>query len=320
MGRLFFRYNNNKIAYYLINYLRPYIPRNLYRARLKKILGNIKNYDREYVDGRVNYYNKLTAVTKLSDQATTLGEFKLIKKYKTYSFDSYEYIRYFDPLLRVRFIFGDITTIPEEPAILKSRPAEGENSNSILLKLNKIRHYIYIKDRVDFSKKKDMLVFRGTRKQEHRIKFMQMYRNHPMCDVGTFMIDKTDNSLYKGWMSKKKQLEYKFVLCLEGFDVSSNLKWVMSSNSIAVMPKPKYETWFMEGKLVPDHHYILIKDDYSDLEEKMRFYISNQDKALQIIRNANEYMNQFRDQKREDLISLMVLEKYFRMTGQVAVL
>ena len=32
---------------------------------------------------------------------------------------------------------------------------------------------------------------------------------------------------------------------------------------VAVMPKPKYESWFMEGKLIPNYHYILIKDDYS---------------------------------------------------------
>ena len=29
--------------------------------------------------------------------------------------------------------------------------------------------------------------------------------------------------------------------------------------SIVIMPKPKYETWFMEGTLIPDYHYIFIK-------------------------------------------------------------
>ena len=41
----------------------------------------------------------------------------------------------------------------------------------------------------------------------------------------------------------------------------------MSSNSVAVMPRPKYESWFMEGRLQPGVHYIEIKDDYSDLED-----------------------------------------------------
>jgi len=72
-------------------------------------------------------------------------------------------------------------------------------------------------------------------------------------------------------MTIDEQLEYKFILSLEGNDVATNLKWIMSSNSLAFMPRPKYETWFMEGNLVPNHHYILIKDDYSDLEERLKY-------------------------------------------------
>ena len=54
-------------------------------------------------------------------------------------------------------------------------------------------------------------------------------------------------------------------MCVEGVDVATNLKWVMSSNSIAVMPKPKIESWFMENMLIPEKHYIEIKEDYSDV-------------------------------------------------------
>jgi hypothetical protein len=98
--------------------------------------------------------------------------------------------------------------------------------------------------------------------------------------------------------------------------VASNLKWVMSSQSIAVMPKPKYETWFMEGLLVADVHYIIIKDDYTDLEQRLNYYIKNQDKAQQIIENANAYVQQFKDPKNERLISLLIMKKYFEKTNQ----
>ena len=53
------------------------------------------------------------------------------------------------------------------------------------------------------------------------------------------------------------------ILKKEGVDVATNLKWVMSSNSIAVMPRPKIESWFMENKLIPEKHYIEIKEDLS---------------------------------------------------------
>jgi hypothetical protein len=83
------------------------------------------------------------------------------------------------------------------------------------------------------------------------------------------------------------------------------------------MPVPKYETWFMEGKLIPNYHYMLIKDDYSDLEERMVYYMTHTDEALAIIKNAHLYIENFKNRKREDLISLLVLEKYFSRTNQV---
>ncbi|MGR3789854.1 glycosyltransferase [Flavobacterium sp. TN-1] len=106
-------------------------------------------------------------------------------------------------------------------------------------------------------------------------------------------------------------------MALEGNDVASNLKWVMSSNSIAVMPKPTYETWFMEGKLIPDFHYIEVNADFSNLEEKINYYIENPSEAIQIIKNANTYCKQFYDSKREKLIGLLVMKKYFEKTNQI---
>lgn len=114
-----------------------------------------------------------------------------------------------------------------------------------------------------------------------------------------------------GSIAYKSTLKYKFILCLEGNDVASNLKWVMSSNSIAVMPKPKYETWFMEGKLKGNVHYIEIKDDYSDLEEKLNYYSEHTKEALDIINNAHKFIAELKDPNKEDLIALLVLQKYF---------
>jgi len=73
----------------------------------------------------------------------------------------------------------------------------------------------------------------------------------------------------------------------------------------------------MEGTLIPNYHYIEIKKDYSDLEEKLNYYINHTDKALEIIMNAHHYISQFQNRKREDLISLLVLNKYFEKTSQI---
>nr|WP_255491164.1 glycosyl transferase family 90 [Dysgonomonas sp. 520] len=281
-------------------------------------LASVADYDLEYINYRLNYYNRLEEKYTLPDEmAESLSGFKLENHRKVYFFDTFEYARYFPQDLQIIPLFGDIIHVPEYPSLVKSRPIEGDNANSVVLKLDKIRHFLFLNDKKSFKEKKDMLIFRGKVRQEHRIRFMDMYYNKsPRIDIGQVNI--TPDAKYPAnRLTIGEQLDYKFILSIEGNDVASNLKWVMSSNSLAVMPKPKYETWFMEGTLIPDYHYVLIKDDYSDLEERMDYYIQNPDKAQQIIDNAHEYVNQFKNKEREDLLSLLVLKKYFQKTGQM---
>lgn len=314
--RMSFRHKNNKPWYYVKNYIRQIFPSSLYASRLKKHLNQLEKQDKEYILDRVNYYNKLDEIQLLDQSIPTLADFKL-KNYhqKVYFFDTFEYTRYFPTNLRISMLFGDITYIPDHPQITKSRPIDGDNRNSVVMKLVKIRHFLFLNDPKSFDQKKDILVFRGKAHQEHRLRFLEMYYKHPLCDIG--QVNRKGVSRFPApRLTISEHLEYKFILCLEGNDVASNLKWVMSSNSVAVMPKPKYETWFMEGRLIPNYHYILIKDDYSDLEEQLTYYTNHPEKALAIINQAHEYIHQFKDNKREDLISLLVLKKYIEMTGQ----
>ncbi len=315
LKRLDWKYKNNKVLYYAKVLTRELLPGGLFRSKLSARLATISDFDIAYIKWRVNYYNKLSETTTLSDDTLCLSALKIPKKQTVYYFDTREFTRYFDGNLKLDFLFGDVTRVPDQPSIVKSRPLLECNANSVVLKLDKGRHFIYTNDKVDFINKKNFLIWRGVITQEPRIRFMDMYVNHPMCNVGQINRDRN-----KQWIKERitidEHLQYKFILCIEGNDVASNLKWVMSSNSLALMPKPKFETWFMEGTLIPNYHYVQIKEDYSDLEEKLNYYIQNINEALQIMRNANAYISQFRNEKREELVSLLVLEKYFYRTGQ----
>ena len=316
LKRVSYKHKNNKILYYLVNYIRQFIPSTFYQKKLAQ-----KIHSKQQLRGilkRVAYYNKLSNTITLKNPVL-LSDIKTVPGSKVYFFDLYQYSRYFNQKLKGLFLFGDITEVPKQPTFVKSRPIGDNNANSVLLKWNKLRHFMFIKkEQKTYPEKKNMLVSRGKvhKTQAHRIKFIEKYFAHPMCNIGRV----NTNALNPLWkvprLSIDQQLDYKFILCLEGNDVASNLKWVMSSQSIAVMPKPKYETWFMEGLLVADVHYIVIKDDYSDLEQRLNYYINNQDKALQIIENANAYVQQFRNQENETLISLLTLKKYFEKTNQ----
>ncbi len=312
---------NAKFPYQVKNIVSYLCPRKLFEIRrAAKIRRYLAKHPEEkaYIEQRVNYYCKLQAHTSLPVDAMCLGQFKYGKEYHfAYYFDTYEYVKYFSKKLRFCFSFGDITWIPQCPTIVKSRPISELNENSILLKLNKFRHFNFIVDSTPFSAKQNKLIGRGLLYQQNRIDFYKKWFGTPLCDLGQV----NEKPVYDpAWICKKMtreaHLQYKFILCLEGNDVATNLKWVMLTNSLAVMPKPKYETWFMEGTLIPNYHYVAIADDFSDLEERLNYYISHEDEALAIIHHANEYVQQFLNAEREDIVSLLVLQKYFEKTQQ----
>ncbi|MBD1364776.1 lipopolysaccharide biosynthesis protein [Mucilaginibacter sp. ZT4R22] len=317
MATILNKVKNAKLWYYVRNIIRQGIPILFYQQALSRKLRSIKNYNPGAIADRVNYYNKLDKASELGPAAITLGNMPIFKSPKAYNFDTFEYTRYFDKNFKANFLVGDITHVAKEPSIQKSRPIFGDNRNAVLLKLDKKRHFVFLEDSIPFTSKKDILVGRGVISQPHRKRFMEMYFGNPMCDLGDVNKRPYNTAWSKPKLSIQEHLQYKFILSLEGNDVATNLKWIMSTNSIAVMPKPKYETWFMEGRLIPGYHYIEIKDDYSDLEQQLNYYIANADAAQAIIVNANEYVKQFLNKQQEGLIALLVLQKYFKYTSQI---
>ena len=315
--RNFYSHKNIKLFYYLGGYLRLIFPllknRNNYINRLLKKFNN----EKDYIKMRVNYYNKINYKKSPDLDWIPTSSMKIPNQGTVYFFDLKEYVRFYPSKFLVKFLFGDITKIPKSPSFVKTRPIKGDNENSVLFKLNKVRHFTYTNDRVKFSDKLNILIGRNAVQQKQRIDFFKKYFDHPLCNLGQINSGTTHDVWLKNKISINEQLKYKFILCIEGYDVATNLKWVMSSNSIAVMPIPKFESWLMEGKLIPNFHYILIKDDFSDLEERLKYYIKNDSKAYEIIKNANKYIRQFQNKKREDLISLLILEKYFHYSGQI---
>lgn len=306
---------NNKTVYYIKNYWRYFLPSFFYRSNLKRKLHSTEKFNQDYIQHRVNYYNRLNAEIYIDKNTPQVSELKLGKRGKVYYFDSLEYFRYFDKNLKANFLFGDITYVPDVPTIVKSRPICYDNGNSVLLPLNKVRHFYFLNDKKKFESKKNMLVGRSVARQENRIRFLEMYIDHSMCNIGQINAD-INPQYVRERLTINEHLDYKFILCLEGWDVATNLKWVMSSNSLAVMPRPTCETWYMEGTLIPDFHYVEIKSDYSNLEERLNYYIEHTDEALQIIKNAHQYTEQFKNKEQENLIALLVVDKYFEKTGQ----
>ena len=311
--KLLFQNKNFKPWYYLKAEFRDKFAADLVSKR-EPLLQTLSRYDGNEIQQRVDYYNKLSGHSPLLNGRVRIADYHRPDHLKVYYYDSKEYLRNFEGDLSFQLVPGDVVDIPESPSIVKSRAIAGDNANSVLLNLDKIRHFNFIKDDIPFRSKMNKLIGRAAVQQVHRKAFYELYFNHPLCDLGDIM---KGSKWEKPKISITEHLKYKFVLAIEGHDVATNLKWIMSSNSVAVMPKPTYETWYMEGTLIPNVHYIEIKADYSDLEECLNYYIAHPEEAEEIVKQANAYCRKFQDQEKEDLIAVMVLSKYFEVTNNV---
>ncbi len=291
------------------------------REALLRQFDHLPQEEQAEVQQRVDYYCRLSAPAALPADAPTLGEQRYHDCASAYFFDTYEWNRYFPRHLRWWLVPGDVNHLLPHPSITKSRPiaAPEVNCNSVLMKLNKVRHYIFFRDPFATAEKENRIIFRGAvHGKPLRATFFEKFFGHPMFDI----LDTSTNSVYAehmqlhGETSLYDHLRFKYIMCLEGNDVASNLKWVMHSNSLAVCPRPTMETWFMEGTLIPNYHYIEVRPDFSDLLERIDYYNEHPAEAEAIVRHAHDYCHQFQSRRRERLVSLMVMEKYFRMTKQ----
>jgi hypothetical protein len=203
-----------------------------------------------------------------------------------------------------------------KPIFVKCRH-KNDNKN-IIVNLNKRRHWGLVEKINEirssaWNKKKKELVWRGIDSGEEpvnndRLKFIKKY--HKKHNVGfsqyvqnaTHLKIKNDyQSIFlKDRLTLTQITSFKYILILEGNDKSSSLNWVLNSNCVPLMKKPTWHSWLCEPFLRPNYHYIELKDDFSDIEEKLQWLRENDDEAKEIAYNGIKYIEtNFLDLKRE---------------------
>jgi hypothetical protein len=200
----------------------------------------------------------------------------------------------------------------------KSRPIDLINNFNILLNLNTPRHWGGLDDvtnfDIPFDKKNNKIIWRGTTTGNKRVKFVEKYQNHQNEDIdikfSNLCQNVIDNNYILSILSIKEQLQSKFLISIEGNDVATNLKWILYSNSVVIMPKPTICSWIMEDKLISGTHYIEIKSDYSDLEEKYKWCLNNLEECKKVAEAGKKYIEQFLNQEKEEKITNKIIEIY----------
>ena len=185
--------------------------------------------------------------------------------------------------------------------------------------------YLKIDDHTDFRSKQNKLFWRGTSTGHDEIQHNKRYniisRNfnvHHEIDVGfnhlcqcvyennrdAFDILKKEN------LDKHDQLQFKFILNIEGNDASSSFPWALASNCCPLHNyQYKSETYLFGLGLEPYIHFVPINNDGSDLLEKYNWCLNNLHKCEEIARNGKKYMEKY---QRDDLYNEIMI-RFFNL-------
>jgi hypothetical protein len=305
-----------RVAFYIRNIIDELAPQFLFRARLAREITDVPSHEWAQIAERVHYCNKLAGPVALAPDGPRISTLSLSHSY--YYYDLMRFARRFPRSYRLDYIYGDVIHVPETPSIVKSRPIDGDNVNSVMMKMEALRHYRYTDGDAAFEGKAPRAVWRGWTGPDHRLRatLVKKWHGHPSCDIG-HVRGKLDGIPNASFMSSADQLRFRYIISIEGVDVATNLKWILSSNSVCLMPKSLYETWFMEGALKPGVHFGLLQPDMSNLLELIDAFEADPAMARDVMHNAHAHVARFRDERIELVVGLLVLYKYFKLTGQM---
>lgn len=240
------------------------------------------------------------------------------KKENNYIYDLENIFSQLSSSIKVPIQIGDGAVKPTYHAFCKAR--EIGHINSIILKLNTKRHWDFNieNDDIVWSSKKNDVVWRGvTTGKILRENFVRKYNEIYNIGFSSVLKHKRDNiskDLVKGFLTIEEQLKNKFIISLEGNDVATNLKWLLASNSVPIMPKPKKESWLMEGLLKPYVHFIPLDDNLNNLHDVLKWASKNDSYCKDIADNGRVYMEQFSDAQSELELQRDIIKKYFNET------
>lgn len=272
----------------------------------------------------------------VDEKGHTIGEPPVIMHFGDSMFSSsisIPVIQKFRPALRGEEI-NQLTSANDECSLRNPR-------NPIIWKLNTNRHYgslrrVHVGDTAWVSKI-PRAIFRGTLTgiTDHamsivdpvqrclaipRCRLVYKHANSSLLDArltnlfGKFPENLTNVPLVAPREPVESLLRYKALVFLQGNDVSSGVKWGLYSQSVVLMPPPSYTSWAMEELLEPWIHYIPIRPDLQDVEEKIQWVLENDMEAAKISFRGKVWMHDLALHpavpEEEKRINREILERY----------
>ncbi|PIK61812.1 putative KDEL motif-containing protein 1 isoform X1, partial [Apostichopus japonicus] len=168
----------------------------------------------------------------------------------------------------------------------------------------------------EWEEKTSQGFWRGRDSRRERLELVKLSRRNPeLIDAAltNFFFFKQNDELYGPKVKHVSFFDffkYKYQVNIDGTVAAYRLPYLLAGDSLVFKHNSTYYEHFYK-QLRPWEHYIPFEQDLSDLEEKLRWAMDNDEKAKQIAENGSEFA-------RSNLLSNRIFCYYYQVLTEYA--
>jgi glycosyltransferase involved in cell wall biosynthesis len=185
--------------------------------------------------------------------------------------------------VRSEHVIDDICTkVTKKPVLLALCTRNVYRRNILLLPLDDTTFSkgLLLGDIPKWSSRSSMIVWRGKNTGNGiRQKVVNKLSGNKLADVGIVGVGCESISI-------ANQLQYKYILIVDGMCIASNHQWVFGSGAVPIMVTHPGNNFWFKNHLRDMENCVFIQYDLSDLDEKLTWLVDHDAEAQKIAENA----------------------------------
>jgi hypothetical protein len=168
-------------------------------------------------------------------------------------------------------------------------------------------------NQIPFGERKAECIFRGTIENGSKFNFKE-YENKSELNQRKYLKKiqhKISNFDFKDdYKDIVEQIKYKYILDVDGWSNTWDATvWKLYSGSVLLKTDSIWEQWYYD-KLHPWVHYVPVENDFSDLDEKIKWCILHDTECQTIVKNSREFVFKQLNWERVKKDTIGIFQKY----------
>ena len=168
-------------------------------------------------------------------------------------------------------------------------------------------------NQIPFEEKKSECIYRGNIENGSKYNFKE-YENKPEINQREYLKKiqhKISNFDFKDdYKDIVEQIKYKYILDVDGWANTWDATiWKLYSGSVLLKTDSIWEQWYYD-KLDPWVHYVPVENDFSDLDEKIKWCILHDTECQKIVKNSREFVFKQLNWERVKKDTIGIFQKY----------